>query len=50
MINCELLKFSFVWNFYNKVMDRIYSNIFQYDKIKLSNGNKRNVNFSTSNK
>ena len=45
LINCDLLKLSFVWNFYNKVMGGIQSNIFWYDKIRLQNKRKRLFSF-----
>ena len=42
MIKSNLLKFSIVWNLRNKIVCRIYSNIFWYRKIKLCDKNKRN--------
>ena len=33
MIRCDMLKFLFVWNFQNKMMSRIYSNIFWHSTI-----------------
>ena len=50
MNKCDLLKFSFVWIFHNKIVYRIYSNIFCSNKIKLCDKNKRNVKFSISEK
>ena len=50
MIKCNLLKFSFLWNFRNKIVSRIYSNIFCRSKMILCNKNKKVVLFSTSNK
>ena len=41
-------KMFFVWNFYNKIVRRICSNIFWHSKIRLGNKSKRNVLFSTS--
>ena len=45
MIKCNLLKFSFVWNFQNEVMCMILSNIFCNGKIRFCNKNKGLVFF-----
>ena len=45
MINCYLLKLYFVWNFRDKIVCRIQSNIFHCSKLRLCNV----VQFSTSN-
>ena len=43
MIKCYLLKFSFIWNFHNKIVRRILCNIFWKSKKILYKRNKRNV-------
>ena len=37
IIKCNLLKLSFIWNFHNKIVSTIYSNIFFHSKIRLCN-------------
>ena len=45
-IKCDLCKFSFAWNFHNKIMCWIQSNIFCDSKIRLRDKTKRKkVNF-----
>ena len=41
MIKSNLLNFSCVWDFYNKIVQRIWSNSFWYSKIRLFEKNKR---------
>ena len=50
MINCHLLKLLFIWNFYYKVVCRIWPNRFWYSKIRLCYRNKRNAYLGTSDK
>ena len=49
-LKSNLLKFSFIWNFHNKKVCSIQSNIFWHFKIRLCNKDSRNSNFSASNK
>ena len=51
MINCDLLKLSFVKNFQNKILSRNQSksNSFWYSKVRLCKKNRRNVQFFSSN-
>ena len=50
MINCDLLKLSFVWNFHNKKMCTVQPSFFWYWKISLYNKNCGNIQFFSSNK
>ena len=50
MIKRILLKFSFVWNLYNKILCWIYANIFWNNETRLRDKNKINISFSSSNK
>ena len=45
MIKWNLLEFSFVWNFHNKIMCWIYSDIFCNSKIRVCDKKKRIFNF-----
>ena len=52
MIKCNLLRFSFVWSFHNKIVRRFSLIFFGTAKqdYAMSNENKTNVELSTSNK